>query len=144
MSNATFSPERKTARQLAGRFGEDAVARQYEAEGYTVVARNVHMSHNELDLILRNATHIVFVEVKTRHAVSGVRSRYGRPADAVNAAKRTRTVAAAQDYLRQHRDDFIPPLQPRIDVAEVYLMRHADGTDEVREIKIFRNAFGAR
>ncbi len=148
MNDHTFDPEPKdehrlSRRQLAGRIGEDAVARRYEAEGYTVVARNVHMSRNELDLILRNETHIIFVEVKTRHISPGMRSRYGRPADAVNAAKRARTVEAAEAYLRENRA-VLPPLQPRIDVAEVYMTRREDGTDVITDIKIFRNAFGAR
>ncbi len=147
MSDNPFSPEGKTARQVTGHLGEEAVAQRYEAEGYTVIGRGVHMSHNELDLILRNDTHIVFVEVKTRHARPGVRSRYGRPADAVDSGKRARTVAAAEAYLRKRRADLsenTPPLQPRIDVAEVYMTKHADGTDEIIEIKIFRNAFGAK
>jgi hypothetical protein len=29
-------------------------------------------------------------------------------------------------------------------VAEVYVSRRTDGTDEVTEVLIFRNAFGAR
>ncbi len=144
MTDAPFSPEKKTARQISGRLGEDAVARRYTDSGYTVIGRNVRLSRNEIDLILQNETHIVFVEVKTRHAAPGVHSRYGRPADAVDKGKRTRTVAAAEAYLRQHRDGFEHPLQPRIDVAEVYLTRNADGTNAVAEIKIFRNAFGAR
>ncbi len=143
MNDASFHPERKTARQLSGLLGEDAAARYYEAAGYTMVDRNVHMSRNEIDLIMKNDTHIVFIEVKTRHASPGVRSRYGRPADAVDQAKRSRTVEAAKAYLRAHKEDFPAPLQPRIDVVEVYL-RHTDGGDEVAEIKAFRNAFGAR
>lgn len=129
-----------TDRQRLGRLGEDAVVRRYADMGFSVEARNLHLSHNEIDLILKSDTHLVFVEVKTRHAVPGARSRYGRPADAVNKAKRTRTVEAAKAYLREHPT----PLQPRIDVAEVYVSRRADGTDEVTEVLIFRNAFGAR
>ena len=129
-----------TDRQRLGRLGEDAVVRRYADMGFAVEARNLHLSHNEIDLILKSDTHLVFVEVKTRHAVPGARSRYGRPADAVNKAKRTRTVEAAKAYLREHPT----PLQPRIDVAEVYVSRRADGTDEVTEVLIFRNAFGAR
>ncbi len=143
MDHKPFSPEHKTSRQLSGRLGEDAVARHYESEGYTVVARNVHMSHNEIDLIMKNDTSLVFIEVKTRHGVYGARSRYGRPAAAVDPAKRARTVAAAQAFLRAHKDDLPVPLQPRIDVAEVYLTRR-DGGDEVNHIEVFRNAFGAR
>jgi putative endonuclease len=129
-----------TARQRLGRLGEDAVVRRYTELGFTVEARNLHVSHNEIDLVLKNDTHLIFVEVKTRHAVPGVRSRFGRPADAVNKAKRARTVDAAKAYLREHPTN----LQPRIDVAEVYVSRREDGTDEVTEVLIFRNAFGAR
>lgn len=129
-----------TNKQRLGRLGEDAVVRRYADMGFAVEARNLHISHNEIDLILKSDTHLVFVEVKTRHAVPGTRSRFGRPADAVNKAKRARTVEAAKAYLREHPT----PLQPRIDVAEVYVSRRVDGTDEVTEVLIFRNAFGAR
>ena len=129
----------KTYRQRIGRLGEDAVASRYAENGFEVVARNLHISHSEIDLILQNETHLVFVEVKTRHAVPGTRSRYGRPADAVNKAKRARTVEAAKAYLRAHPTNKCP----RIDVAEVYLSRRADGSDAVTDVVIFRNAFGA-
>ena len=129
-----------TDRQRLGRLGEDAVMSRYARAGFSMVGRNVRQFPNEIDLILQNETHLVFVEVKTRHAVPGVRSRYGRPADAVNKAKRARVVEAAQAYLRAHPTK----LQPRIDLAEVYVTRRADGTDEVTKVLIFPNAFGAR
>ena len=129
-----------TDRQRLGRLGEDAVMSRYAHVGFSMVGRNVRQFPNEIDLILQNDTHLVFVEVKTRHAVPGVRSRYGRPADAVNKAKRARVVEAAQAYLREHPTR----LQPRIDVAEVYVTRRIDGTDEITKVLIFPNAFGAR
>lgn len=129
-----------TDRQRLGRLGEDAVMSRYAHAGFSMVGRNVRQFPNEIDLILQNDTHLVFVEVKTRHAVPGVRSRYGRPADAVNKAKRARVVEAAQAYLREHPTR----LQPRIDVAEVYVTRRIDGTDEITKVLIFPNAFGAR
>ena len=129
-----------TDRQRLGRLGEDAVMSRYARAGFSMVGRNVRQFPNEIDLILQNETHLVFVEVKTRHAVPGGRSRYGRPADAVNKAKRARVAEAAQAYLRAHPTK----LQPRIDVAEVYVTRRADGTDEVTKVLIFPNAFGAR
>ena len=132
--------EKKPDRQLIGRMGEDAAISKYAEMGYTLVARNLHMSHNELDLILRNETSLVFVEVKARHAVRGVRSGYGRPAAAVNKAKQARTVEAAKAYLRAHPTD----LCPRIDVAEVYMTQHPDGTETVTEIKLFPAAYAGR
>ena len=127
----------QTKRQVIGRVGEDEVARRYAEMGFSVVARNLHVSRNE---ILQNETHLVFVEVKTRHATPGAPSRYGRPAAAIDKAKRARMRKAAEDYLREHSTT----LQPRIDVAEVYLRRLADGTDEVIEVKIFPAAYAGR
>ena len=91
-----------TERQALGRMGEDAAARLYTDAGYRVIERNRHESHNEIDLILENATSLVFVEVKTRTQSPGTRPRFGRPASAVDAGKRKRTVLAAEAYLREH------------------------------------------
>ena len=129
-----------TERQRLGRMGEDAVMLRYANAGYTLVARNVRQIPNEIDLILESDTHLVFIEVKTRHMVFGVRTRYGRPADAVNQTKRSHVIDAAKAYLREHPTK----LQPRIDVAEVYVTRRPDGTDQVTQVYIFPNAFGAR
>ena len=127
-------------RQGLGRLGEETVARRYEEMGFFLVAQNLHLSHNEIDLVLQSQTHLVFVEVKTRHATPGVRTKYGRPAHAVNAAKRMHMVEAAKAYLREHPTD----LQPRIDVAEVYVKRRADGSDEILAVQIYPNAFRGR
>ena len=134
----------QTQRQYIGRIGEDAVASRYAEMGFWVVARNLHVSRNEIDLILQSNTHLVFVEVKTRHAEVGIRGRFGRPADAVNAAKRARTLEAVQTYLRAHPT----ALQPRIDIAEVYMRRTVDvdgrATERITDVKIFPNAFSGR
>ena len=126
----------KTSKAILGRLGEDAVANLYAQDGFTIVARNLHVSHNEIDLILQNSTHLVFVEVKARHAVPHRPGRYGRPAAAVNAEKRRYILTAVKTYLREHPTD----LQPRIDIAEVYLKKYADGTEEVEQILRFPRA----
>jgi putative endonuclease len=132
--------QNKTSRQRVGRIGEDAVATRYAEMGFAVVARNRHVSHNEIDLILQNETHLVFVEVKTRHASPESRTRYGRPAAAIDKGKRERMRKAAEDYLREHPTQ----KQPRIDVSEVYLRKNPDGTDEVIAVKLYPNAFAGR
>jgi putative endonuclease len=132
--------QNKTSRQRVGRIGEDAVAMRYAEMGFTVVARNLHVSRNEIDLILQNKTHLVFVEVKTRHIAPHTPSRFGRPAAAIDKDKRARMRKAAEDYLREHPTS----LQPRIDVAEVYMSRLPDGTETVAEIKIFPAAYAGR
>ena len=132
--------QNRTYRQHIGKLGEDETVRRYVELGFSVVARNLHVSRNEIDLILENETHLVFVEVKTRHATPGERSRYGRPAAAIDKAKRERMRKAAEDYLREHPTE----KQPRIDVAEVYLTRGIDGADRVLDVKIFPAAYAGR
>ena len=135
-----MTPQHMNHRQFVGRLGEDETARRYAALGFSVVARNLHVSHNEIDLILENETHLVFVEVKTRYAVPGERSRYGRPAAAIDKAKRDRMRKAALDYLREHPTE----KQPRIDVSEVYLGKGADGSVSVLDVKLFPAAYAGR
>jgi putative endonuclease len=132
--------QNKTSRQRVGRIGEDAVAMRYAEMGFAVVARNLHVSRNEIDLILQNETHLVFVEVKTRHTAPHTPSRFGRPAAAIDKGKRERMRNAAEDYLREHPTQ----TQPRIDVSEVYLRKKPDGTDEVIAVKLYPNAFAGR
>ncbi len=123
-----------------GDVGEEAAAEWYRAHGYTVTARNVREAHNEIDLICEDGTGLAFVEVKTRTQRPDVRSPFGRPADAVDAGKRRRTVLAAEAWLRAHPTD----KQPRIDIAEVYLKKNDDGTHTVTSVRVFRNAVQAK
>lgn len=138
MSDAQKSD--KPINLTVGALGEQAAADWYAAHGYTVEARNVHESHYELDLIVKDAECLVFIEVKARTMRAGSTSRYGRPADAVDSAKRRRTVLAAEAYLRAHPTT----LQPRIDVCEVYLTRKPDGSRSVGDVVVFRNAVKAK
>jgi putative endonuclease len=85
----------QTRQQRIGRWGEDAAARFLEKKGYTILARNTHTSHGEIDLICRQpGGGLVFVEVKTRTSLS-----FGYPEEAVDARKLGHLVSAAQAYL---------------------------------------------
>lgn len=120
-----------------GRLGEDVAEEFFLSKGYSVIARNLHLSHLEVDLIVEDSEFLVFVEVKARTCAYPGSSRYGRPAAAVNAKKRARIAAAAEEYLRLHPTE----KQPRIDVLEVYVNR--DNPDAIPKVLHIRNAFGA-
>ena len=110
-----------------GRLGEKYAARYLRRHGYRILARNVHCGKNELDLIARNRKYILFVEVKARSFDSPEAVCEHRPSEAVDAAKRERTLAATRAYLHDH-----PAKRcPRIDVIEVYL-------DRSKRLKPFR------
>ena len=102
-----------------GAIGEKLAARYLKRHGYRILARNLHMGRNELDLVAKNKQYLAFVEVKTRSFDSLEQAQLNRPALAVDHAKRQRTLQATRDYLHLHPTS----LCPRMDVIEVYLDR---------------------
>ena len=117
----------KTARQALGMWGEDRAARYLEGEGYSLVERNARTMYGELDLVVRQGSALVFVEVKTRSSTA-----FGRPEEAVTAQKQAHLLAAAQAYLLSH-----PDLEGewRIDVIAIRRLRGLEP-----EIVHFENA----
>lgn len=100
-----------------GRRGERIAARYLKRQGYRILGKNLHFGKNELDLVLKEKEYLVFTEVKTRTFKQQDEADLHRPAVAVDADKRTRTVQAARAYLAKKHTS----LCPRFDVVEVYL-----------------------
>ncbi|PWM20995.1 MAG: YraN family protein [Oscillospiraceae bacterium] len=97
-----------------GRQGEDCAARFLERKGYRILARNYRTRFGEIDLIAQQGEFLAFVEVKTR-----TENGWGRPAEAVSAAKQRRILLAAQEYLQLVACEW----QPRFDVVEIITAR---------------------
>lgn len=85
-----------TARAALGRSGEDRAAAWYESRGYEVVARNWRVRGGELDLVVRRATTIAVVEVKTRTSTA-----FGHPLEAVTPTKAARIRRLAAQFLAE-------------------------------------------
>jgi putative endonuclease len=107
-------------RRALGADGEERAAAWYEANGYTVVARNWRCRDGELDLVVRRGRELVFVEVKARTT-----DRFGIPAEAVTPAKQRRLRGLAARYLRDTgtsagslRFDVVAILAGRLEVIE--------------------------
>lgn len=101
-----------TVERLAlGSSGEALAAAWYEAQGYTVLARNWKVRAGELDLVVQRGRIVVFCEVKTRASLD-----FGSPAEAVREEKRRRLRHLAALWL-----DEAPrrPAEIRFDVATV-------------------------
>lgn len=79
-------------RHHLGRLGERLALQHLEHRGYRLVAANHRTRFGELDLIVCDATTLVFVEVKTRRA-----AQPGRPWENLDERKRhqVRRIAAA-------------------------------------------------
>ena len=80
-----------------GRRGEVVAAKWLEAAGCVVLQRNWRCPVGEIDLVVREGTATVFVEVKTRTSVA-----YGHPFEAITAAKRARLRRLVAEWCQAH------------------------------------------
>lgn len=102
----------ETRNSKVGQWGEDIAALWLSNAGYSIVGRRVRPTrHDEIDIIAKKGAFLVFVEVKTRKSEA-----FGRPAAAVNAAKKKALCRAASAYLRRAG---YPSLYYRWDIVEV-------------------------
>ncbi len=84
-------------KQVLGRWGEDVAADYLAAHGYTLLERNVHSAHGELDIVASKDSLLVFVEVKTRTS-----HIFAYPEDSVTRRKQAYLLSAAEAYLQAH------------------------------------------
>lgn len=119
-------------RNALGRAGEDAAAAYLERRGYRIAARNVRAGGVELDLVVRRAGVVAFVEVKTR------RSRgLGPPEASVDARKQARIVRGAAAWLREN-----PGRRRRVRFDVVTCEPGADGLWRIRHLEAAFDAGG--
>lgn len=123
-----------------GTIGERLAINFLKKNKYKILEKNIHISHNELDIVAlhKKDSMIVFVEVKTRSVDTDLYSPFGTPSDAVTYAKQKRTIDAARGYLNTHKKFY--KYQPRFDVIEVYLHKKSK---QLLKINHIENAFGA-
>ena len=130
-----------TLKKKIGNFGEEVAVKHLKQKGFRIIERNLHISHDEIDIIAENRELIVFVEVKTRSTGGADCGNYGSAGRAVNYKKRHDTLRAARAYLARYDSG----KQPRLDVIEVYLSPALFGALNPRVIHInhIENAYDA-
>ena len=98
-------------RQQIGRWGESVAESYLKDHGLELVARNQRTASGEIDLVMRSADGLVFVEVKARTS-----DAYGMPEAALTETKRAHLLAAAEEYLQSLTE---PITNWRVDVVAV-------------------------
>ena len=94
-----------------GKQGEDLAFDYLIEKGYIAVVRGYRSRFGEIDIIVRNAEYIVFVEVKLRKNADFAQAR-----EYVGRNKQRKITATASLWLSSHET----VLQPRFDVIEIY------------------------
>ena len=79
-----------------GHRGEAIAVEFLEQKGFAVVARNYRHRRNEIDLIVRRESMLVFVEVKLRKNTT-----FGHPETFVDQLQANRITEAADQYLHE-------------------------------------------
>jgi putative endonuclease len=100
-----------TRQQELGRKGEDLACRYLEGQGLVVLSRNWTCRDGELDVVAVEDGRFVVCEVKTRSGPA-----WGRPDEAVDAAKLARLRRTALRWLAAHGVGW---LAPRVDLISV-------------------------
>jgi len=111
----------------AGMQGQQIAEIFLRNKGYCILAKNYRTRVGEIDLIVRQDSYVVFVEVKARKGLE-----YGYPCEAINGIKKQRIIKTALLYISKQKltdQDF------RFDVMEI--LTHGE------EVKInhIENAF---
>ena len=115
-----------TARSRDGAAAEDLAAGFLARHGLVILERNYRCRGGEIDLVAREGTTLVFVEVRYRRS-----GAFGGAAASVDARKQARILLAARHYLAGRAD-----VPCRCDVVAL------DALDPGR-IEWIRDAFGA-
>jgi len=125
-----FTARMSIATHIAlGEQGESLAAQALEREGYAVLARRYRTRLGEIDIIARDGTCLVFVEVKARQ-----HHRCGRPDEQITVRKQRKIVAIARVFLARTE---VRAESCRFDVVTVSM------NDGQPRVQIIRNAFDA-
>ena len=111
-----------------GRWGEAVAADYLQKKGYHILEHNFNFHHTEIDLITRDGSYLVFVEVKTRSSAD-----FGSPEEALTPRKKYHLRRAAEGYLYLNN---LNNIDCRFDVISILF-----GPDGQIEIEHFENAF---
>lgn len=83
----------------AGRIAEYRALDYLQQQGLVLIERNVRSRRGEIDLVMRDGSTLVFVEVRERRS-----ARFGGAAASIGEAKRARMWRSAETYLLRHRN----------------------------------------
>ncbi len=107
---------------LLGPWGEALAAEYLRKKRYSLVAVGYRSRFGEIDIIVKDKNHLVFVEVKLRK-----NEKFADAREYVNRTKQDKIRVTASIYLSKNPTN----LQPRFDVIEIYAPQGMQTKDPV-------------
>lgn len=80
-----------------GDWAEQQAAVFLTSNGFQILHQNYHSRYGEIDLIVRNAQDLIFVEVKARS-----KTQYGQSSEVVSLTKQMKIIKTALVYLEKY------------------------------------------
>lgn len=108
-----------------GKDGEELAAAFLNRLGYKILQRNFHSRFGEIDIIAKDKSQVIFVEVKSRKTFG-----FGQPIEAINLKKLNGLIKTGQYYLLINN---IGNADYRFDAIEVFL--NNSGLDKINHVK---------
>ena len=90
----------KNLRKILGDRGEKKALRFLKQQGLQLITKNYSCYHGEIDIIMRDKSEIVFVEVRYRK-----NSKFCQPEHTIDTTKQTRLHKAAEHFIQHHNLD---------------------------------------
>jgi putative endonuclease len=110
----------------AGLSAEKLAATFLANHGLKLVAQNYHCRFGEIDLVMRDASTLVFIEVRLRS-----NSQFGNAAASITPQKQQRLILTAQHYLQQNPEKnacrFDVLVMDKVDAGAIDWLKNAFG-----------------
>jgi len=113
---------KKTEKTELGLKGEEIACKYLTKLGYSIIERNWRYKHKEIDIIMKQDSLLIIVEVKTRSSLY-----FERPQDAVTIQKQKFLISAANGYIENIEFDG----EVRFDIVTVLL---ENGKEKIEHI----------
>ena len=107
----------------AGLEAEKLAATFLQSQGLKLVTQNYHCRFGEIDLIMQDASTLVFIEVRLRS-----NAKFGSAGASITPQKQQKLIATAQHYLQQHGERacrFDAILMDKADLQQIEWVRNA-------------------
>lgn len=115
-------------RHLDGKMAEQIACNYLQKQGLILLEKNYRCFLGEVDLIMKDNQHIVFIEVRSRK-----RTEYGSALESVTKPKQMRIIRTATHFLQTKK--WLFKINSRFDIVQVHL------TCNTKPLEWIKNAF---